>query len=352
MALREFAYDAIAPLRGPPLVLVLVVTPLTVLAQSASMFGLPLLMILAGWIWSYTFLIVEALAEGLQVPVLSIERTNPWHEPRALVPPLLVLAVGWVATVPAGRPQALVLIVAALLAALMPASLALLAAGCGLGRALWPPALVAVVLGLGTRYLGILLVGVIYTAALATLGRRMPALVLVAAGQLALYSFGSLLGRSLFRRREALGLDAIAAPERDHDRAAALSDREAEALATRIYGLLRVKRETEAWHDVETWLERKPADPTPCRWLRDRALAWSESRFADRLDGVLVMRLVAAGRLGEAVATVEACWSRGGTLASQSAPALAALIDAAARMGHESTAARLAQSSVQDKPDE
>jgi len=348
MALREFAYDAIAPLRGPPLVLALVAAPLIALANSASMFGVPLLVILAGWIWSYTFLIVESLAEGLEVPVLSIERTNPWHEPRALVPPLIVLAVGWAVTGPLGGSRTLALILAALLAALLPASLALLAAGCGLGRALWPPALIDVAFGLGTRYLGILMVGGLYAATLAMLGPGIPTILLVAAGQLALYSFGELLGRSLHRRREALGLDAIAAPERGHDRAAALAAQEADALATEVYGLLRVKRETEAWRAVETWLGRTPADPTPCRWLRDRALAWGESRFADRIDGVLVSRLVAAGRLGEAVATVEACWSRGGTLASQSAPARAALLNAATRLGHAGTAARLAEVPVQD----
>ncbi len=350
MALREFAYDAIGPLRGPPLYLVLVVTPLTGLANAAGMFGVPLLAILAGWIWSYAFLIVESLAEGQDVPVVSIERTNPWHEPRALAPPLLVLGAGWVASVGGGVSQSVAAIAAIVLAALLPASVALLATGCGLGRALWPPALLSVAGGLGLRYVGILLVGSLYGTALGLLGPRAPSLLVVAAGQLALYSLGALLGRSLHRRREALELDPIAAPERAHDRTAALAGQDAERLATEMYGLLRVRRDTEAWSLAEDWLALAPADPTPCRWLRDRALAWGEARFADRLDAELVARLVSARRLGEAVATVEACWSRGGTLASQSAPTLAALASAATRMGHSSTASRLAALPVLDTP--
>jgi hypothetical protein len=239
-------------------------------------------------------------------------------------------------------------ILAIALAALLPASVALLALGCGLPRALWPPALIGVATGLGTRYIVVLLVGGIYGGCLALLAYRAPSFVVIALGQLALYSFGALLGRSLHRRRDALGLDAVGAPERGEDRLAALAGRDAEALSAQLYALLRVRREVEAWNAAETWLGRSPRDPTPCRWLRDRALAWGETRFADRLDGLLLARLIAARRFGEAVATVEQCWSRGGTLASQSAPARAALVAAATRMGHEATVARLAALPVQD----
>ena len=343
MALRDFAYDAVAPLRGPPLLLVLVVTPLAALANVAGIFGVPLLTVLAGWVWAYTFLLVEALAEGLEAPVLSIERTNPWHEPRALVPGLVMLAAGWVASgATANVATTLATVVTIGLYALLPASLALLAAGCSLWHSFWPPALLPVVTGLGVRYLGVLAVGSLYVAAIAALAPHVPLIVVLALGQLALYSFGALLGRSLFRRRDTLGLDSHAAPEHEHGRAAARTGREAEALATHLYGLLRVRRDVEAWRDAGAWLAGLPNDPTPCRWLRDRALSWGELRFADRLDGELIARLTAAARLGEAIATVEACWSRGGTLASQSAPVLAALAAAAARMGHAETAARLA----------
>ncbi len=349
MSLRDFAYDAVAPLRGPPLVLVLLVTPLTALAQVAGMFGVPLLAILAGWVWSYTYLIIEATAEGLDSPVLSIERTNPWHEPRALVPPLVALIAGWIASghAPAvGTALATAVAMTSLL--LLPASLALLAAGSGLARAFWPPALFAVIGGLGLRYAALLLLGGGYLAALALLWKRLPQLPVLALCQLALYSFGAALGRSLYRRRHALDLDPQAAPEQQRDRAAAHASREADAVSGSIYVQLRVRRDTEAWLAAVAWLDLTPGDPTPCRWLRDQALAWGEPRFVNRLDNLLVTRLVAAGRLGEAIGTIEGSWARGDTPGPRPIAESRALLAAATRMGHAETAARLARDLVQD----
>jgi hypothetical protein len=349
MGLRDFAYDAIVPLRGAPLWLVAIVTPLSGIAQAAGIFGLPLLLILVSWVWAYGYMMVEATAEGLPPPVLSIERTNPWHEPRAFVPLLVVLLAGWLgAGAPAAAGPTLALTAAAAGLVLLPAGLALLATGCGLGRALWPPALIAVVLGIGLRYIAVLALGAAYLAAIALAARTLPLILVGALGQVALYSFGAALGGSLYRRRHAVDLDVAVAPEHAIDRAAASASREGEAVASEIYMMLRVRRDDAAWQVAETWLGKTPTDPTPCRWLRDRAVAWGEPRFADRVGGLLVSRLVARSRFGEAIGAIEACWARNGRLAPHTAAESAALQAAATRMGHAATAARLADEAVQD----
>ena len=342
MSIADFVHDALHPLRGPPAWLVLVVTPLTLLGQWAGMAGVPLLAVLGGWVWTYTFLMAETTAHGLPPPVLSIERTNPWHEPRALVPLLVALCVGWGAATffsHGNSPAGVALATAALL--LTPASLAVLAIEDGLVRAFWPPALLRVAIGLGGRYPAIVALGASYVTVLALLAPRLPAILLIALAQFALFSFAALLGKSLYRRRDTLALDAWHSPEREERQATAAADRAAEAVATEIYGLLRVGRDLSAAAHADAWLSAVGRSPSACRWLRDRALLWNEPGLADHLDGVLVSRLIELGRRGEAIGTLESCWNRGGTLPTLTDLDAEALLAAAVRSGHDATVARL-----------
>lgn len=352
MPLAEFVHDALQPLRGPPLWLVGVASPLLALAGLATVMDVPTLLLLGSsmWLalgsclWTYGFLLIEAAAHGLPSPLLTAENINPWHEPRPLLP-LLALAALWGAALAAGGPAVAALIpFAVILAALvMPACLALLAVEGSVARAFWPPALLRVAVALGPRYLAVCALGAGYAMLLWFVAGRLPALVVAALGQLALYSVAGALGASLYRRREILGLDAWQSPERTQARAAAVAGKEQDALAATIYGLLRVHRASNAWQLAQQWLDGRDHDPAACRWLRDRALLWKEMRFADRLDAALIARLVALGRLGEAVATLEACWNRGGTLPLLAPGDGEALHAAAARQGHPATVDRLRQ---------
>jgi hypothetical protein len=349
MLLREIAYDATIPLRGPPLWLVAVVVLLGGLAAQAGVFGMPLGVILLGWVWAYAYLLLEATAEGLPAPVLSIERTNPWHEPRAFAPLLALFVAGWASNQVGSWGHTLSVAIFGVGLALLPACLALLATGVGMARAFSLPALLTVVAGLGLRYGVLLGLGLLYALVVTRLSTFLPAWVCGGVALLALYSFTAALGGALYRRRARLGFDALAAPEKAEDRAAAAAGRQADKVAEEIYALLRVRRDDEAWAVASRWLGAAPTDPLPCQWLRDRALLWSEARFADRLDDLLVSRLVARGRLGEAIAAIEANWRRGGRLARRPAAERAALEAAAARMGHVETVERLQRDAVQDE---
>jgi hypothetical protein len=306
------------------------------------MAGVPLLAILGGWVWTYTFLMVETTAHGLPAPVLSIQRTSPWHEPRALVPLLVAIGIGWGATTLSGGGSSrggIALLVLALV--LMPASLAVLAIEEGVARAFWPPALLRVATGLGGRYPALVALGAGYLVLLAVLAPRLPAMLLTALAQLALFSFAALLGGSVYRRRETLGLDAWVSPERDEQRVAAAADQAAEAAATEIYGLLRARRAAAASARADSWLADVGRTPSACRWLRDRALVWNELAFADHLDAILISRLIALGRRGEAVGTLEGCWKRGGSPPALDPRDVESLLAAATRIGHDETVARL-----------
>ena len=83
------------PLSGPPLLLTIVVSLLESLAHLAGPFGFGLAIVIAPWVWSYAYMLVDYTARGLPAPVLSIENTAPWHEPQPLVLLVLLAAFGY-----------------------------------------------------------------------------------------------------------------------------------------------------------------------------------------------------------------------------------------------------------------
>ncbi|MBS0393684.1 MAG: hypothetical protein JSR54_03615, partial [Proteobacteria bacterium] len=75
-------------------------------------------------------------------------------------------------------------------------------------------------------------------------------------------------------------------------------------------------------------------------------LAWGEARFADRLAEERLVRLVALGRHGEALAELEACWRRGGECLPPDARDRAALASTARTLGRHATLERLQKSDL------
>src|SRR5450631_1509004 len=145
MAFAAVLRYLLRPLAGPPLLLNVVVSLLLAVANAAGLVGLPLVGLLASWVGTYAFLLVDYTAHGRPPPVLALEMTVPWHEPRPL---LLVVLLGatagvvWWLRLHGADGGAIAIAVSVL--ALFPASLALLAVEGNLLRALWPPALFAI----------------------------------------------------------------------------------------------------------------------------------------------------------------------------------------------------------------
>lgn len=337
-----FLRDVVRPFSGAPLAFVAVVTPLLWIAENAGMLGLFLLLILSSWIWVYAYLLVEALAHGLPVPVLSIEMANPWHQPRPFLHLLALAAVAAGTNSLAHAAGPLAATAVALLAfTAFPASLALLAVDGELVMAFWPPALLRVARGLGGRYLWVVALSIAYPAGLWALGRWLPSILCQALGQFALFSLASALGGAMHARRHELGLDAWCSDERETERATLIADASRDRTADEIYGLLRAKRPADAWSAAERWTAGEPERAPALRWLRDRGLVWEERAWTARLDTVLVSALIAGGRRGEALAEVEAAWRRDGRCGPWPADQVAALVRAAHELGRPAVAARL-----------
>jgi hypothetical protein len=342
MGLDRLARCLIQPLHGPPLVLIVVFSLLQLVAGAAGPMGWPLSGLLAWWVWSYAYLLVDHTAHGRPPPTLSVEMVSPLHEPR---PFGLVVLVGAVASLAwwceSSGLHALAIALTAASIALFPASLAVLAVEGNLARAVWPPALFGVARGLGASYPLLIVAAFAAAGALSASRGYVPVLFWYAFLQLALFVLASVLGGLLYERRDALGLDAWETPERRAGQATQRAMRERDREVDQIYALVRAREIPAALARVTALLGPAPVDPDTCRWLRDRAESWEDQRIADRLTAELVSRLLTLGRRGDAVLTLEDWWRRGRSFVAHATRDLDLLESAAAELGHEATRERL-----------
>ncbi len=343
MAAAAILRYALRPLSGPPLVLMLVVSAVGMLAGAAGWLGLPLGAVLASWVWCYTYLLVDYTARGLPPPVLTIEMTAPWHEPRPLLQALALAGVAYLVwSLRQGGNVGGAIAVAVLALASFPASLAVLAVEGHLGRAVWPPALFAIARGLGLSYL--LLIAIIcgVAALFVAVAPHLPSLLLLACLQFALYAVATCIGGALYEHRLELGLDAWESPEREAEKADAGTARLRARQIDAIYASVRAGNSAEALQTLSHALGPPPTDPEAYRWFRDRAAAWEDRRMAERLTAELVGRLLILGRRTEALGEVEAWWQQGGRFAARTARDLDVLKSVATELGHGESSVRLA----------
>lgn len=328
----------------PPLLMTAVVSVLAAIAAAGGWFAITLDVILVTWTWSYTYTLIEHTAHGSPVPVLSVEMTNPWHEPRPLLQVVLFLGVASLVYWLWGRgDRELAAGIALAALVLAPASLAVLAVEGSPIRALWPPALIAVARGIGWRYLAILFAAGVAAVALVEIAPQLPRVLLYAFVQIVFYAFASVLGGALFERRHELGLEASDAPERAEARRDAAAERVRDRAADEVYSLARVNQRANALRALESALGPPPVDPAAYLWFRERASRWQERWVADWLTGELVARLIALGRRGEALHEVEGWWRQGGEFRPRAPRDLDVLKSVAADLGHAATRERLSQ---------
>lgn len=312
------------------------------LALEAGLLGLPLGLILLSWLCKYAFVLLEAEAHGLPPPVLSVEMVNPVGELR----PFGALVWAFAAATVVGAAHSTLGplaggAVATLLAAAVPAALALLAVDGSLLAALNPLAWLRVARGLGAYYPAVASIAIAYLYAGGLAAATLPLAGAIGAGIVLLLSYATLLGGAIWSRRDALGLDAIADPARGAERAAAAAARALGQVVDEAYGLLRAREPVRAWAVLDAWLATQGRSPEAHAVLLARAAEWPDTRPAERLQRQLVTRLLALGRAGDALLSIEAAWRAGRRYAPSSARELARLVTLANDVGHPRTAERL-----------
>ncbi len=344
MAANATLRYALLPLTGPPLLLLVVASLLGALAAAAGFMGYPLLAIIGAWVGSYTYLLVDYTARGLPPPVLSIEMTAPWHEPGPLLQ--VCIFAGAAATAAWLRAEgnefgAIALTVATLV--LGPASIAVMAVERHVLRAIWPPALLKIVHGIGARYALLLAMALLWTLIVLAVAPHVPTVVFFALAQLALYSLATSLGGALHERRLELGLEAWESPERTAATKDAIELRERQRAIDAIYVRLRAGNVAGAFESLSAALGPGPTDPETYRWFLARSFAWEDRRVSERLAGELVARLLALGRRTEALDVVERLWTDGRRFLPRTARDLDVLKSVATELGRSASGDRLAR---------
>jgi hypothetical protein len=243
-------------------------------------------------------------------PVLSIEMVNPVSEQRPLVLALLIVAEGMlVAFLRRHAGPVTGLLAVNLLTWVLPANIAVLGITRNPFQAAWPPALFAMIRGLGRDHAllnGVMLVSacVLYWMAV----HDVSMLATILATQLLFLLTFSMVGGAMFEHRLELGIDSTTRQERRAERDAREHQAERLRMLDRAYSGFRVRKPLEGWQEIDAWLRVHAQGENQLveyRAVLEAASKWDDVRAADRLGNDLVAVLLAKRANGEALNVVE-----------------------------------------------
>jgi hypothetical protein len=338
------------PARGGAAAVLIVFAVLLALAAKAGLMGIPLAFVLTSWFFKYAYILFDHTVRGFdEPPALDISMLNPLDEKRPLAQVLilgLICAAVIVARHTMGSTVAIIIAVAAGL--LLPASVAILGLEGNVLKAVYPVAWVRMVLGLGPLYALVLAIICGYSLLIAMLGRwELWLPVQIAIYMFCILSIFSVLGGSLYERRDELGLETWASPERTEELRNAQDLRHSEKEVMDAYGQMRAGSHIDAWQRLQSWLTARGNAPDDYRWLCGRVAAWGDPRYITRLTEDYVDRLLLLKRTGEALDVVAARLTDDPTFRPKSAAATLQIARIAAAGGG---APRVARALLADFP--
>ena len=328
----------LVPFHPTSLILVAIFAVLmTLFGGTDSVFRLVVQAILQIWILKYCYVLIEQLADGAHEPpvmstdMLSPFESRPWAQLGIIVAgTTLCMAIGGTAS----------LVLAILLFALLPATIAVLGIGEPFYQALNPLTLMRMIRGLGPYYFLILVSIPLYLGLLALLTRlEVWAIVLNASVLLCQISFFSLIGGCMFLRRQQLGTE----PSRSPERTAAREETERTKLRARmldeVFQQVRMGKHIEATRPLAQWLKDLdgPTVALDAQHVASQAQGW-EPAALNTIASTLIRHLLRAGRPDTALVVFERLRQRSPTLTLDSADDLRTLADFADSVGREELA--------------
>jgi hypothetical protein len=300
------------PFRAAPLILVLILTILwTLFIKLGRFIGIPADFILLSWFFKYCFALLDAVVAGHNdLPVMSVEMVNPVNEQRPLLQAIMV-SLGFIASwwvYHSIAPLAGLGVGAVLLTAL-PATVALLAISDSWVHAVSPLAIGRVVKGLGWNYVGVLAITLGGALAILVLALNLDSLVLILAlAQLLFIAMFCYIGGAIFESRVELQLDTRTHGERLAERDERHHADARGAVLDRTYALLRLKRRSEAWANLEAWIRKHCPDTHPFteyHALQQATCAWDEPIIGDQVTNEYLGKLLANGETGMALEALQ-----------------------------------------------
>lgn len=304
--LRELAF----PLADTTVLIAIVCfTLLTLLAMEARLLGLWLGVIVLPALWRYLLMLLEARAHGRATPVAGIETFNVLDSFWSLAPLVLVALSIWGSVLLHGQVSPLTgQVFAAILIAVLPASVAVLALTRSPLESLNPMAIIRMILACGPAYVLAplaLVSGSVLVRLIGAVGG--PAIVSVAVGYYTMFLVFSLTGALLHWNGVQF---AISIPEPLADADDVLQERRVQSrrqVLNHAYGFFARDNRNGCMAHIREALQREADDDDAWRWYLEEMLRWESKDGALMLGQLYLHRLLEQARDVEAVKLVSRC---------------------------------------------
>jgi hypothetical protein len=298
------------PFHPVPLMLVGTFTFLWWFAMQGGLLGIPLMLILVSWFFKYCYVLLDAVVAGHhELPVLSVEMLNPVDEQRPLFQAVMVVFEGlvcWWLYQHVG-PVAGFALGAVFLSAL-PATVGLLAISDSWLHALSPLAIGRLMKGLGKAYLATLAVVLGGALVIEFVAPYLGLLTQIALCQMVFIAMFGFIGGAIHESRVSLQLATRTYGERVAERDERYHAEARGAVLDRTYALLRLKRRTDAWAHLETWMRTHCPDRHPFTEYHALLVAtcsWDDPFIGDKVATEYLGKLLAHRETGVALEALE-----------------------------------------------
>jgi len=328
----------LVPFRPTSLVLVVVFALTFTFLEYAGLMGLIVGLLVQIWILKYGYVVIEHIADGASEPpvmddhMLSPFEVRPWVQMTLIVGGFLLCRL-------VGGDAAVVL--GAVLALLLPATVAVLGMGEPFFQAINPLMLFRVIRGLGPLYLLILLSIVVYTGILWSLARLdIWRFAWHVAGLVCELSFFSLIGGCIYLRRRQLGFEPRHSPERSAARDEAERVKVRARMIDDVFQQVRIGKHIEATRPLAKWFSDLDGETAArdAAYVAGQALGWDAPAGLNTLASTLIRHLLRAGRPDAALAVFERMRQQAPALTLDSPDDLRTLADYAQSVGREQLA--------------
>lgn len=233
--------------------------------------------IIASLVFKYAFVMLESIADGEpQAPVASIEMLSPFEQrPLALL--LVIIAIGQITW---WTHSDIAHACTALLFALVPAFIGVLATTRKLMLALHPLVIIQTIWGMGIWYPVVLLV-VAVTAAMVVWAASSGLWLMIVCWQtgMSLLLVFSLIGGVMYQRRFEIGHEPRISPERDVAHRNREHDRMLSRALDEMYGAIRLGDLVRAMNELEHWLSGADEEfiAADCQRIHATIRGWNDA---------------------------------------------------------------------------
>lgn len=320
------------------LVMVGIFAVLVSFCLSLGFYGLFIALFLQIWVFKYCYVLIEHLANGAaEPPVMDTDMLSPF-ETRPWIQAALLFGGAWLCMRIGGNAGA---VLAAVMLAVFPATVAILGFGEQAWQAINPVTWFRVIRGLGPYYLLLWLAIFIIAAIFKLLDRlNLWSLFEVAIALWCEVAFFCLVGSFIFLRRRQLGYEPSRSPERAAARAEAERQKLRAKMVDDVFQLVRIGRHVDATAPLANWLRDTEAEHVAkdSYHLAEQALKWETPAALNPIGSTLIRHLMRFGRPDAALAVFEILRTRAPGFTMDSAHDLRTLAEYAESTGREALA--------------